>query len=308
MHKLTEVDLRLLRIFTTIVESGGLAGAQVTLNLSQSTVSTQLAELEKRLGFRLCRRGRAGFALTAAGQKLYDASGDLFAAVDRFQTVTANVSGEMKGVLRIGTVDAMLSNPDFDLPAILGAFTDRAPSVVLELSTDSPDAMERGIAEGSRDIAIGPFFKRGSNTPPGIAYLPLFRERQAMFCGASHPLFGRRKVSLDEIRRAPFVARRYLHRFDLEIVGHLEAGAIVEQMEAQAALILSGRFIGFLPIHYAAQLGGERRLQQLSTEIETEYDSLFFLLHKKGAEDNVVLRNFLNRVQDRQRATGDPKI
>lgn len=307
MHKLADIDLRLLRVFTTIVESGGLTGAQVTLNLSQSTISTQLAELEKRLGFRLCRRGRAGFALTAAGQKLYDASGDLFAAVDRFQTVTANVSGEMKGVLRVGTVDAMLSNPDFDLPAILGAFAERAPSVVVELSTDSPDAMERGIAAGNRDIAIGPFFKRGAGTP-GIAYLPLFRERQAMFCCAGHPLFGRREVSLDEIRRQPFVARRYLHRFDLEIVGHLQAGAIVEQMEAQAALILSGRFIGFLPIHYAALLGRQRPLQKLSTGVATEYDSPFFLLHKKGAEDNVVLRSFLNRVQDRLRATGGSQI
>jgi DNA-binding transcriptional LysR family regulator len=315
MTRLTDIDLRLLRVFTTIVESGGLAGAQVTLNLSQSTVSTQLAELEKRLGFRLCRRGRSGFALTAAGQSLYQASGDLFAAVDRFQTVTANVSGEMKGVLRIGTVDAMVSNPDFDLPAILGAFAERAPSVLLELSIDSPDSMERNIAEGSRDIAIGPFFKQGAGAKQGsgavadITYVPLFREKQAMFCGALHPLFGKRKISLEDIRRASFVARRYLHRFDLEILGHLEAGAIVDQMEAQAALILSGRFIGFLPVHYASLLAPQRRLQKLSSGVATEYDSPFFLLHKKGAEDNVVLRSFLNRVQDGMGATKvDPTI
>ncbi|WP_303978393.1 LysR family transcriptional regulator [Dongia mobilis] len=298
MPKLGDIDLRLLRVFTTIVEAGGLTGAQVTLNLGQSTISTQLAELEKRLGLRLCRRGRAGFALTAAGEKLYAASGDLFAAVDRFQMVSASVSGEMKGTLRLGTVDGMISNPDFDLPAILGAFAERAPSVVLELSIDPPDGMERSIAEGQRDIAIGPFVKRGRGTATGITYVPLYRERQAIFCGAGHPLFGRRKVSLEQIRKAPFVARRYLHRFDLEIVGHLQASAIVDQMEAQAALVLSNRFIGFLPIHYAAQLVRERRLQKLSCEVETEYDSPFFLLHKKGAEDNVVLRNFLNRIQD----------
>nr|WP_298689106.1 LysR family transcriptional regulator [uncultured Dongia sp.] len=297
MSRFGDIDLRLLRIFTTIVEAGGLSGAQVTLNISQSTISTQLAELERRLGFRLCRRGRAGFALTDAGQKLYDASGDLFAAFDRFQTVTANVSGEMKGTLRIGTVDAMISNPDFDLPGILGAFAERAPSVVIELSIDSPDAMERSIAEGSRDIAIGPFVKQGRGT--SITYLPLYRERQAIFCGAGHPFFGRPQVSLADIRRQPFVARRYLHRFDLEIVGHLQAGAIVEQMEAQAALILSGRFIGFLPIHYATMLSQQRGLQKLTAESETEYDSSFFLLHKKDAEDNVVLRNFLNRIKDR---------
>ncbi|WP_374311037.1 LysR family transcriptional regulator [Dongia sp.] len=298
MHRLTDIDLKLLRVFTTIVESGGLAAAQVALNLSQSTISTQLAELEKRLGFRLCRRGRAGFALTAAGEKLYAASGDLFSAVDRFQKVTADVSGEMKGALKIGTVDAMLSNPDFDFPAILGAFAARAPSVVLELSIDSPDAMARAVADGSRDIAIGPFVKPAREASTAVTYLPLYRERQAMFCADGHPLFGRRKVGLADIRQHPFVARRYLHRFDLEIVGHLKAGAVVEQMEAQAALILSGRFIGFLPIHYAGLIGWQRRLQKLPLGPENEYESPFFLLHKKGAEDNVVLRSFLNRIHD----------
>jgi DNA-binding transcriptional LysR family regulator len=304
MPHLHDIDLRLLRVFTTIVECGGLSPAQVALNLSQSTLSTQLAELERRLGFRLCRRGRAGFALTAAGERLYAASGDLFAALDRFQKVTADISGEMKGVLRIGTVDAMLSNPDFDLPALLGTFAARAPSVVIELSTDAPDAMARAISDGTRDLAIGPFVKPSRAISAGVAFLPLFKERQAMFCAAGHPLFGRRKVSLADIRQHPFVARRYLNRFDLEAIGHLKASAVVEQMEAQAALILSGRFIGFLPVHYAALIGREKRLQKLPLGAEGEYDSPFFLLHKKGAEDNVVVRAFINRLAERRMKGG----
>lgn len=304
MRQLNDIDLKLLRVFTTIVESGGLAPAQLALNISQSTLSTQLAELEKRLGFRLCRRGRAGFALTTAGEKLHAASGDLFAAVERFQKVSAGVSGEMKGTLRIGTVDAMLSNPDFDLPAILGAFAARAPSVVLELSTDSPDAMARAVSEGTRDIAIGPFVKPLRAASSDITHLPIYRERQAMFCAEGHPLFGRRKVGLADIREHAFVARRYLHLFDLEIVGHLKAGAVVEQMEAQAALILSGRFIGFLPVHYAAMVARERPLHKLPLGPVGEYESPFFLLHKRGAEDNVVLRSFLNRVHESRKAGG----
>lgn len=298
MRALADMDLKLLRVFAAIVESGGLAPAQLTLNVSQSTLSTQLAELEKRLGLRLCRRGRAGFSLTDAGEKLYAASGDLFAAVDRFQKVTDGVSGEMKGTLRIGTVDAMLSNPAFDLPALLGAFVAKAPSVVIELSTDSPDGMARAVAEGSRDLAIGPFVRPARATGSEIAFRPLFQERQAMFCAKGHPLFGRRKITLDDVRSQPFVARRYLNRYDLEITGHMKAAAIVEQMEAQAALILSGRYIGFLPIHYAALIGRDGRLQKLPLGQAGEYESPFYLLHKKQAEENVVLRSFLNRVEE----------
>ena len=162
----------------------------------------------------------------------------------------------------------------------------------------TPDGMARAVAEGSRDLAIGPFVRPARAAGSEIAFRPLFQERQAMFCAKGHPLFGRRKITLDDVRSQPFVARRYLNRYDLEITGHMKAAAIVEQMEAQAALILSGRYIGFLPIHYAALIGRDGRLQKLPLGQAGEYESPFYLLHKKQAEENVVLRSFLNRVDE----------
>jgi DNA-binding transcriptional LysR family regulator len=61
---LDTLDLRLLRIFVTIVEAGGFAAAQGELNLALSTISSHVAALEARLGMTLCRRGRSGFHLT----------------------------------------------------------------------------------------------------------------------------------------------------------------------------------------------------------------------------------------------------
>ena len=63
-----DVDLRLLRIFVTIVESGGLSAAESRLNIGRSTISTHLSDLEIRLGLKLCKRGRSGFELTDAGR------------------------------------------------------------------------------------------------------------------------------------------------------------------------------------------------------------------------------------------------
>ena len=50
MRHLSDIDLRLIRIFCTIVESNGFAGAQIALNMGQSTLSTHLAALEAKLG------------------------------------------------------------------------------------------------------------------------------------------------------------------------------------------------------------------------------------------------------------------
>ena len=50
----SELDIRLIRVFLAVVEAGGISAAQTALNTTQPTISAQLATLEARLGFRLC--------------------------------------------------------------------------------------------------------------------------------------------------------------------------------------------------------------------------------------------------------------
>lgn len=287
-----DFDLKLLRTFRAIVEAGGVVGAQLTLNASQSTLSTQLADLEKRLGFRVCYRGRSGFSLTTAGQQIYDACEDLFSAADRFQNAAASISGELKGVLRLGIVDALITNRTWDLSAIIGEFNDRAKKTVIEIFMDSPGDMERLLIEGARDVTIAGAFTRKT---AGVVYIPLFNEQHAVFCSNDHALAGQEAVEIAELKRYAFVARRYLHRYDLERVGHVSPGAVVEEMESQAILIQSGRFIGYLPVHYGETL---RSLTRIRTTEGVDYYSPFYLLHKKDAEENLLVRNFLNRVRE----------
>ncbi|WP_371811937.1 LysR family transcriptional regulator [Ruegeria sp. R13_0] len=59
--------MKLLQVFAHVVEAGGLSPAQYRLNMSLSAVSAAISNLETRLGFRLCDRGRGGFQLTEGG-------------------------------------------------------------------------------------------------------------------------------------------------------------------------------------------------------------------------------------------------
>ena len=68
-----DTDLKLLRIFETIVRCGGFAAAQPILNIGASSISEYMSQLETRLGLRLCERGRAGFRLTEEGAELHAA-------------------------------------------------------------------------------------------------------------------------------------------------------------------------------------------------------------------------------------------
>ena len=64
------IDLKHLKTISALAEQGTLAGAALTLNLTQSALSHQLKELETRLNLELFLRKSRPLVLTAAGQHL----------------------------------------------------------------------------------------------------------------------------------------------------------------------------------------------------------------------------------------------
>ena len=60
LGNISDIDLRMLRVFCSIVEAGGFTAAQARLNTSLSRLSVVVRDLEERLGCSLCRRGSSG--------------------------------------------------------------------------------------------------------------------------------------------------------------------------------------------------------------------------------------------------------
>ncbi|MGI4959049.1 MAG: LysR family transcriptional regulator, partial [Janthinobacterium lividum] len=60
------------KLFLRVAEAGSFSKAAHLAGITQSTVSKQIAVLEKRLGAQLVRRTSRGLALTAAGQHYYN--------------------------------------------------------------------------------------------------------------------------------------------------------------------------------------------------------------------------------------------
>lgn len=302
MRRLLDVDLRLLQIFRTIAECQGLVGAELVLNLSQSRLSAGLAELEARLKVRLCRRGRSGFALTEAGKTVYEASQHLFKAVDRFCNEAAAVSANLKRVLRIGSVDAVVSNGDLALSRVLLQFRRQNPAVIIDFSTAGPEELERQLVEGKRDVVIMPSINKRAD----LHFVSILEERQSLYCARHHPLFDRsdHEITEADLSDCAFVARGYLHQYDLERIGHRGAEATVETMEAQLILILCGEFIGFLPAHYADAWVDSGQLRCLHDDAFS-YNSTFYLVSSRAAGDNPLLGRFKTAILDRGASFGE---
>jgi LysR family transcriptional regulator, transcriptional activator for bauABCD operon len=299
MRRLDNIDLRLLRVFLTLTETGSFAAAQIALNLSQPTLSGHIAALERSLGGPLCLRGRRGFKLTPFGEATARAARQLFAEIDGFQQRVAEYNGQLVGRLRIGVVDGVVTCPDLGLHAVLDRVIGRAHSLFIDLELGTPHELERGINEGRYDVAVGPL----SQKAPGITYVSLHREAQALYCGRGHPLFAVPDSAIDQaaIERSAFSVRGYRQLEDLYRVNHPRASATVLHMEAQALLILSGRFIGFLPRHIGESWVSQGQMRVIKPQTYG-FQSHHLVAYRRAAADQPLVQAFLQELRRRPSA------
>lgn len=123
-----------MRVFQAVVDEGGFSAAARRLELSVSTVTRLVADLEQYLGVRLLQRTTRQVALTDAGEAyLQRVRGILDEVEDAFGMAQAQ-TGSLSGAVRI------LVSPVFAehlLAPLLLAFRARHPKIVLDVFVDA---------------------------------------------------------------------------------------------------------------------------------------------------------------------------
>ena len=279
-------DLKLLRVFETIVQCGGFAAAQPILNIGASSISEYMAQLETRLGLRLCERGRSGFRLTEDGAQLHAAAGRLLGAVDTFHMEAGALRNQLQGMLRFGMIEATLTDKHSPLPVAIRNFGQAAPEVRLQVQIEAPDRMEQHVLDGRLHLAVGPF----PTHIAGLTYTPLYREEQGLYCAATHPLHERAtgRVPAAALSKFRLAARPYLGTQELKLLRMTHAAASVDNVEGRAMLILSGNYIGFLPPHYAQPWVDDRLLLRVDPAHYVTHLDFCIIVRKSGEPARVV--------------------
>ena len=263
LGRVSDVDIRLLRVFRAVVACGGVSAAELELNIGRSTISRHLTDLELRLGVKLCDRGPAGFALTAEGEQVLEASSRLMSAINSFQSDIDEVHERLTGHLSLALFDKTVTNPEARLPQAIGMFDEMAPEVTLEFHAEPVNAIESGVLTGRFHLGIIPTHRQSNS----LRYHPLYSEQMYLYCGRGHPLFARAdaKISRRDVRNCKYAGIGF-HSPNMTASRslRLERSADVYDEEALAALVLSGRYLGFLPDHYVERFvesGAMRRLR-----------------------------------------------
>ncbi len=165
-------DLRQLRYFVAIAESGSFRAAAERLHVSQPPLSRQVKELEGALGARLFDRRHSGVALTPAGKAALAQANEILRGADALATAFAPARGRSHRPIRIG-ITAAITVPDG--ARLARAWRRALPGTAFEVETGFSRDLVPALKEGRLDFALvglarqpdGPVDARGAREPPG---------------------------------------------------------------------------------------------------------------------------------------------
>jgi LysR family nitrogen assimilation transcriptional regulator len=168
------MDLRQLRYFKAVADSGGFSAAAAVLRIAQSALSRQVGLLEAECGGALFERGVHGVALTPSGRVLLQRAAFLLQQVEEARSEVQAENANPRGTVRLGStpsVGELLYQP------LTARFLLRFPRVRLQLiEAITPDPLV-SLMNGTLDLAI----VTRPTSSEGITFTPLFSENLCVF-------------------------------------------------------------------------------------------------------------------------------
>lgn len=146
-----QMELRHLRYFAAVVESGGVSRAAARLNISQPALSRQIHDLEAELGVSLFDRRRGRLVLTGEGEDLAARGRQLLVDADSFAERAKALRGGRAGIIRVGVAPLTLESL---LPPFLARYRHRHPDVEVRLAEDSPARLLARVERGDVNVAV----------------------------------------------------------------------------------------------------------------------------------------------------------
>ena len=193
------METRELRYFVAVAEELHFGRAAERLGIAQPPLSRAIAQLERRLGAELFRRGPRGVTLTGAGAVLLSEGLAALEAVDAAERRTRRAASTVAG--GPGVVLASKAGASSELMAkLLDAYAAEPDAVEVEVLLCGPGEQEPLLRTGRADVAL---LHRPFDDIDGLDVEELGTEGQVVVLPAGHPLTTRTDLTLAEVTTIP---------------------------------------------------------------------------------------------------------
>jgi DNA-binding transcriptional LysR family regulator len=193
--------LHQLKVFETTARHSSFTRAAEELDITQPTVSSQIKQLTKAVGLPLFEQIGKRLYLTDAGEELLNTCRDIFARLDNFEMMVADLQGKKQGKLKL----AAISTTKYFIPRLLGRFCQQHPDIDVSLQVTNHEQIQERMLQNRDDLYVL------SQCPEAIPLHaePFLENPLVVVARCDHPLAAKSPAPLAALNGEPFIMREY---------------------------------------------------------------------------------------------------
>ena len=182
------MDLRALRYFTAVFETGSISAASKACFIAQPSISSSLQQLETSLGKQLFVRHARGVMATEAGEQLYPVAKQLLGQANAIKDMfrQSDTKQPFKLGLSKGLGVARMSN-------LLKQFTSANENMELTLVPTEDNCDARIINK--------------ADLKDNEEFFSMWQENFSLTIPVNHPLSLKKDITLEDLQGVPFIQR-----------------------------------------------------------------------------------------------------
>lgn len=201
------MEIRLIKYFLAVAETGSITKASNILHVSQPAISRQMQDLEYELGKQLFIRGKTNISLTNAGILFKKRAEEIIDIINKTEQEFKDIDKQMAGDIYIGSGE---SHSISSIVKIMKNIQNKFPDIKYHIqSGDSADIIEK-LDKGILDFGL-------LIQPVDISrynYLTLKeKDKWGLLMLKTNPLSKKEYIYLNDLINIPLITSRQLSKY-----------------------------------------------------------------------------------------------
>lgn len=194
------ITLRQIKYFAAVCQTEKINEAAAQLNVSASTISSAIKELQEIVGVPLLERHRRGVTPTPEGQRFLGHCINILANVSHALHEIPGSRTEITGTLRLGVTVTIAG---YFLNSPISRFSRAFRNVELQITELARDELERRLIDG--EIDLGLMLVRNIRRVQELSFETLIRSPRRLWTQAGSRLSALPSVSLRALVDEPYI-------------------------------------------------------------------------------------------------------
>ncbi len=290
------MDINQLEVLVTVAREKSFSRAAETLRRTQPAVSQAIRRLEAEVGETLFDRSSKDGTLTYAGEVLVSYAKQMMNLRNAAASAIRDLRGLHKGKVSISANEHTV----FCLLPVIREFRELHPNIKIEVQRGVASRIPKEIR--AREVELGVIsFKP---TDEDLRSVPVLTDELRLIVAPTHPIAGRRTVSVRELGNETFIAHNAVSPYRLKVIEAFERyktalniAVELPSLEAIKKLVESGTGVALVPRLAARSEIESGRLAELVVK-EMRLERRLNIIYRKGSVLSHAAEAFLKAARE----------